>query len=59
MKVAHTTTYKLYQPKIKKSFKIVVISDLHFSDTVSNEKLQAILKHVQELQPNYILFPAI
>lgn len=54
MKLFHTTTYKIYQPQIKRDFRAVLLSDLHFSYTVKDQKLQAILKELKKIQPTYI-----
>lgn len=54
MKLFHTTTYKLYQPQMKHDFHAVILSDLHFSYTVKDQKLQAILKELKKIQPTYI-----
>lgn len=59
MKRFHTTSYKLYQPKkvLNSDFKVKIISDLHFSYMISNEKLQSIINQIEKEKPNYILFP--
>lgn len=56
MQCIHTTNYKLYQKYIKRPFKIVVISDLHFSYKIKNSKLNSILKEIKKQKPDYILF---
>lgn len=53
----HTTSYKLYNPKVQRQINFSVISDLHFSYTVSSKKLAAILNKLESLEPDYILFP--
>ena len=57
MKRIHTTYYKIYNEKVKKELKVASLSDLHFSYTITEEKLKAIIKFLNSYKPNYILFP--
>lgn len=64
MKLFRLSTYKLYRPnflskhqELQDPFKIVVMSDLHFSYQVSDRKLQAILNQVKLINPSYLLLP--
>ena len=38
-------------------FKVMVMSDLHFSYQVTDQKLDAIVRQVKNLAPKYILMP--
>lgn len=55
MNLAHSTNYKLFNPKIKKDINLSVISDLHFSYMISDKKLNYILNFLIKEQPGYIL----
>lgn len=57
MKLFHETSYTIYNGKVKRDLKFVVLSDLHYSYCVTNEKLDRILNEVRNIKPNYILFP--
>ena len=57
MKLIHETNYKIYNQKIKEDIKISILSDLHFSYCITNEKLKRILNKIKKINPNYILFP--
>ena len=64
MKLFRLSTYRLFRPaffahrqKIPDPFKVMVMSDLHFSYQVPNSKLQAIIKQVYSLSPSYLLIP--
>ena len=57
MKLFHETSYIIYNGKVKRDLKFVVLSDLHYSYCVTNEKLDRILNEVRNIKPNYILFP--
>lgn len=57
MKLFHETNYTIYNEKVKKELKFVVLSDLHYSYCVTNEKLDRILNEVRNINPDYILFP--
>ncbi len=57
MKMIHETNYKLYNSKIKKTKKMPIISDLHFSYKVSDDKLNYIMKYLVKVYPDYILIP--
>lgn len=56
MKAFNLATYKFYRPE-HDGLRVAVISDLHFSYQVKNNKLDAILRFIKKLAPNYILFP--
>lgn len=56
MKFIHNTTYTVYNPNIQLPTKIIIISDLHFSPTITNEKLENIKYYIQLQNPNYITF---
>lgn len=55
MKLFHETSIKFYSDK--SHLKICVLSDLHFSYQVTDEKLDAILEKMSEREPDYILIP--
>lgn len=57
MKKIHLTRYKLFNKNIKNDIKIIVISDLHYSDKIKDNKLNMILDFIRTCKPNYILFP--
>ena len=64
MKLFRLSTYRLFRPdffahhkKVSDPFKVMVMSDLHFSYQVTNQKLQAIIKQAKTLAPDYILMP--
>ena len=54
-KLQHLTTYKTYHSFLKENFKIISISDLHFSSKVTTNKLNAIYQNLEQQQPDYIL----
>ncbi|MBR3220452.1 metallophosphoesterase [Candidatus Saccharibacteria bacterium] len=56
MKAFNLATYKFYRPE-HDGLKIAVISDLHFSYQVKDEKLNALLKFLKKLRPSYIFIP--
>ena len=56
MKAFNLATYKFYRPE-HDGLKIAIISDLHFSYKVKDSKLNAIIKFLQKLKPNYIFLP--
>lgn len=56
-KLQHTKFYRLYHEKIKEEYRIVSISDLHFSPKVTTKKLNSIYNTLQHLKPHYILIP--
>lgn len=55
MKLFHETSIKLYSKK--SNLKICVISDIHFSYRVTNKKLDALTKKLEERHPSYIFLP--
>ena len=57
MRLFHITNYKLYQEKVPKNIRIVIISDLHFSYKTDPKKLYDIIEQIVKLEPDYILFP--
>jgi len=57
MRLFHETSYTIYNGKVKQDLKFVVLSDLHYSYCVTNEKLDRILNEVRNINPDYILFP--
>ena len=64
MKLFRLSTYRLFRPdffahhrKTVDPFKVMVMSDLHFSYQVSDRKLRAIVKQVKTLSPSYVLMP--
>lgn len=57
MNLFHATNYKIYNKNLSKDLRIVIISDLHFSNLINDPKLNKISKKLNELKPNYILFP--
>ncbi|MBQ3310074.1 metallophosphoesterase [Candidatus Saccharibacteria bacterium] len=56
MKVFDLTTYKFYRPA-HAGLKIAIISDLHFSHQVKDQKLAALTKFLKKLRPSYIFLP--
>lgn len=64
MKLFRLSTYRLFRPsifghhkKMPDPFKVMVMSDLHFSYQVTDQKLDAIVRQVKSLAPKYILMP--
>lgn len=64
MKLFRLSTYRLFCPsifdhhkKLQDPFKIMVMSDLHFSYQVTDQKLEAIVSQTKFLAPKYILMP--
>ena len=57
MRLFHNTKYKIYNKDISKDLRIVIISDLHFSNLINDNKLDRISRKIKELNPDYILFP--
>lgn len=57
MRLFHETSYTIYNGKVKQDLKFVVLSDLHYSYCVKNEKLDRILNEIRNIKPDYILFP--
>ncbi len=55
MKLFHETNIKLYSKKSQP--KICVLSDIHFSYQVTDEKLENITRKLKERGPNYIFIP--
>ena len=51
MKLFHETKIQVYS---KKSLKIEILSDVHFSYRVKNKKLNALAKKLRNRKPNYI-----
>ena len=49
----HNSRYLIHK-NIKNNIKIVVISDIHFSYTVTNKKLDRIIEHIKNEKPDYI-----
>lgn len=56
MKLYHETNYVLYDDKLSNDIKICILSDLHFSNKVSDDKLENILKKIQDNKPDYLFF---
>ena len=64
MKCFHETEYTVYNDLVKNTssthergtVRICVLSDLHYSDLISEEQLNSILERVRALKPDYILF---
>lgn len=54
-KLQHTITYKLVHSSVEQKFKIVSISDLHFSKYVKDKKLNSIFFALNKITPDYIL----
>ena len=64
MKLFRLSTYRLFRPslfdhhkKLQDPFKVMVMSDLHFSYQVTDQKLEAIVRQTKSLAPKYILMP--
>ena len=53
----HITNYKLFDPRVKDDFRILVLSDVHFNHFTKQRTLDSILKEVKSLMPNYIFIP--
>ena len=56
MRMFHETNYVLYNNMLNDNIKICVISDLHFSNQMSNDKLNIILAKIKEIKPDYLFF---
>lgn len=54
MRCFRTTSYKLYKNELSKNLKIFVMSDIHFSYAVSDEKLDYILAEIAKENPHYV-----
>lgn len=54
MKLFHETKIKLYS---KNKLKICVLSDIHFSYRVKNQKLESLLSKLAARKPDYIFIP--
>lgn len=54
MKRFYTTTYHLQKDIVSKPFRILLLSDLHFSYKVSDNKLHRIIEEVNRVKPTYI-----
>ena len=57
MKCLYHTHYRFYKPDTKTTPSFLLLSDIHFSTKVQNDRLSALLKHATKLRPNYILIP--
>ena len=55
MKLIHTTTYNLYHENIKRDYRVAIISDIHFSYLVTEEKLNELVNYFKSIKPDYIL----
>lgn len=55
MKLFHETNIKLYSKKSQP--KICVISDIHFSYQVKDEKLESLRQKLEDRKPDYIFIP--
>ena len=47
--------YDLKTNKLKKDIKLVLISDIHYMDSIADDYNHTIIKNVKELNPNYIV----
>ncbi len=57
MNIFHTTTYNLFNAKVKNNLVFSVDSDLHFSYMIKDKKLLLIAEKLAKISPNYILMP--
>ena len=57
MSYFYCSRYRFYHKSARRTLIFFLISDIHFSNKVSSEKLYAITKQAQQLEPNYILIP--
>lgn len=55
MKLFHETTIKLYSKKSQP--KICIISDIHFSYQITDEKLESLREKLENRNPDYIFIP--
>ena len=55
-KVVKITRTQSYFSEMKGKIRIVSLSDLHFSKKMSFQRLQAIMKLISTLEPNYIFW---
>ena len=55
MRYIHSTKYILYNKKIIKDFKIILLSDIHFATSFTNDKLNYLYNFISNENPNYIL----
>lgn len=51
------TEYFLYDKRVKDDFSICILSDLHFSTSIDDDKLKRILKEIENISPQYLFFP--
>ena len=56
MQLLHETNYFAYNENVTKPIKILILSDLHYSDLISKERLDWILQKIAEINPDYIFF---
>ena len=57
MNLFDQTTYQFYRAGQNRKLKILIVSDVHFSFRLKNERLNKIYQKARELQPDYILSP--
>ena len=56
MELLRETEYFVYNETVTRPIRICILSDLHYSDLINEEKLDWILMRVEELEPDYIFF---
>lgn len=57
MNKIHETSYKIFNEKVNGNFKVVIISDLHFSYKIDNNYLYKLYCYLKYINPDYILIP--
>lgn len=55
MKTYHLTSYRLYRAGAP--FRVLILSDIHFSRTLKSTKLRAVANFVRQRHPDYIFIP--
>ncbi len=57
MKKIHESKYIINKNEITNSYKIIVISDFHYSKKTKDKKLSIIINYIKSIKPDYIFIP--
>lgn len=57
MKLFYETSYRIYNERAKTPLKFLVLSDIHFSASMPEERLQLCAEKASKQKPDYILIP--